>query len=268
MKKSDFYFFIGLTKTGDVHSCVHNKRKHIEEKECIAMNETTVSKTKELHMPGLVQDVYAWMMTALLVTGFTAFQASQTGWIQAYLSGGFFPRLSIFALLLFLSNRLVNSMWQFSLKSAAGWFLAYSALFGILLSSLFARYTTSSILAVCVVTAGTFGVMSLYGYLTKSDLTSTGAWCLMGLIGVLGISLVNLFLASSLIQSCLSCAVILLFLGITAYDTQTLKKTAMDHDLGSTEDGQKQAIILALNLYLDVLNLFLHLLSISGTKKE
>jgi FtsH-binding integral membrane protein len=146
-------------------------------------------------------------------------------------------------------------------------FILYSVLFGLTLSFIFKVYTSESIASTFFITAGTFGIMSAYGYLTKTDLTKWGNILFMGVIGLVISSLVNQFLLqSSLLYWITTCAGVLIFVGLTAYDTQKIKNANIIGNEGS-DDDHKESIIGALILYLDFINMFLFLLRIFGRRK-
>jgi FtsH-binding integral membrane protein len=145
-------------------------------------------------------------------------------------------------------------------------FWSYAALMGLSLSSLFLLYTGASIARVFFITSAVFGSMSLYGYTTKKDLTAMGSFLMMGLIGIIIASLVNMFLHSAAIQFAVSVLGVIIFVGLTAYDTQKIK--AMYYELGGdNESASKGAIMGALTLYLDFINLFIMLLRFFGDRK-
>ena len=151
-------------------------------------------------------------------------------------------------------------------SQATGTFILYSGLNGITFSFIFLAYTASSITSAFMVTAGTFGAMSLYGYATKKDLTSWGSFLFMGLIGLVIASLVNMFLHNPALTWITTYAGVLIFVGLTAYDTQKIKMMNVLGNEGTDED-QKEAIIGALTLYLDFINLFLMILRIMGDRR-
>ncbi len=168
--------------------------------------------------------------------------------------------LAPFALVMFLSFRL----HKMSVATAQGVFWLYAALMGVSFASLGMVYTHSSIAQVFLITAVTFGALSLYGYTTKRDLTGMGSFMFMGLIGIIIASIVNIFLASSALSFALSILGVLIFTGLTAYDSQKIKEMYFEGD-GAQVLGQK-AISGALTLYLDFINLFLSLLRLFGNR--
>ena len=154
--------------------------------------------------------------------------------------------------------------WSF--ESTRIFYLAFTALMGVSLSTIFAVYTAASIAQVFFITAATFASASLYGYTTKKDISSWGSFLLVGLIGIIIASIVNIFMASSALQFTISVIGVLIFTGLTAYDTQNAKTTFLSGLLG-TEELAKFAISTALSLYLNFINLFQMLLSLLGNRE-
>ena len=161
---------------------------------------------------------------------------------------------------------LSGMVGRLSAAAAGGVFIFYSALNGLTLSAVFLAYTSASVVSTFVVTAGMFGAMSVYGLVTKRSLDGVGSFAFMGLIGVIIASLVNLFLKSDMLGFVLSCAGVIVFVALTAYDTRKLKMMAATVDSGS-EEGRRGAISGALALYLDFINLFLMLLRLFGNRR-
>lgn len=212
----------------------------------------------------LIRSVYIWMCTALLLTGATASLIAQMpSVVETIISNSIlFWGLLIaqFGLVWAISAR-VN---QFSLGTLSALFMLYSFLTGVTFSVYFLAFTTESIASTFFITAGTFGVMSLYGYLTKSDLTKLGNLCIMVLVGIIIASIVNFFMHSETLYWVVTYAGVLVFIGLIAYDTQKIKALATFED---NEQTQKWAICGALTLYLDFINLFLMLLRILGKRR-
>jgi FtsH-binding integral membrane protein len=154
-----------------------------------------------------------------------------------------------------------------SSEKARGYLYFYAGLMGLSLATIFVVYTGASITRVFLITASTFGAMSLYGYSTKKDLTSFGSFLIMGLIGIMIASLVNIFLKSSGLDFAISLIGVFIFIGLTAYDTQRIKQTYY-HFAGNDEMVNKMAVIGALSLYMDFINLFIMLLRFFGERKE
>ena len=215
--------------------------------------------------PVLMRKVYVWMTLALVITGFTAYGvATSPGVLQAIFSNPVLfwgMIIAEFALVIGVSaaiNRL-------SLTTATLMFILYSVINGALLSSIFMIYTASSIATVFFITAGTFGAMALIGYTTKTDLTSIGKYLFMALIGLIIATVVNVFIKSEGFTYILSYVGVLIFVGLTAYDSQKIKQMLMQApDAG--EGAQKIALLGALTLYLDFINLFIYLLRIFGRR--
>jgi uncharacterized protein len=157
----------------------------------------------------------------------------------------------------------INRM-QASTAQAIFW--VYAGVMGLSLASVFLVFTGESIARVFFITAGTFGAMSLYGYTTQRDLSQWGSFLFMGLIGIIIASLVNIFLASSALQFAISVIGVIVFVGLTAYDTQQIKEMYFENDDAQT--AGKKAIMGALRLYLDFINLFMMLLQLFGTRRD
>ena len=226
---------------------------------------TTTSLTQvQTAQINLMQKVYVWMCTALLITAATAYVVSGS---TAILNLIFSSKVSFYVLLfaqLGLVWYLSASIQKLTLNTASILFVIYSFLTGVTLSSIFVVYTSASIASTFVVTAATFGAMSLYGYYTKRDLTSWGNLLFMALLGLIIASVVNLFLNNETIYWITTYAGVLIFVGLTAYDTQKIKALV---NVENNEQTQKLAILGALSLYLDFINLFLYLLRFLGRKK-
>lgn len=226
--------------------------------------ENSVSKAAQ---STLMRSVYTWMTLALVITGLTAmYMAKSLTLLNMMMQNSMmFWGLLIaeVALVMYLSVR-INKI---SFTTATLLFIAYSILNGATLSILFLLYTISSIATAFFVTAGTFGVMALYGYITKKDLTRIGNLCLMGVIGIIIATMVNIFINNSMMDMVISYIGVLLFIGLTAYDSQKIKHLLSSDDIEVNETTQKIAVMGALTLYLDFINLFIYLLRILGDRK-
>ncbi len=220
--------------------------------------------------------VYNYMLVGLALTGATAWlTAADTPFRALFLEVttvndhpmvgltilGFVALFAPLALVFYLSMR-INSM---SAGAAHATFLVYAGIMGISLAPVLQIYTGVSVAQVFFITAATFGAMSLWGYTTKADLAGFGSFLFMGLIGIVIASLVNMFLQSSMMAFVISVAGVLIFTGLTAYDTQSIKEMYVANDDGST--ASKKAIMGALRLYLDFVNLFLMLLRLLGNRR-
>lgn len=230
-----------------------------------------VSHDRDLEMqlafPVLMRKVYTWMTLALVLTGLTAYGvATSPGILMAIYSN---PALlwglviAEFALV-FGVSAAINRL---SLTTATLMFVAYSVINGALLSSIFLVYTAASITSVFFITAATFATMALIGYTTKTDLTSVGKLLFMALIGLIIATVVNIFVGSSMLTMICSYVGVLIFVGLTAYDSQKIRHMLQQApDAG--ESSQKLALLGSLTLYLDFINLFIYLLRIFGDRRD
>mgnify|MGYP002624990373 FL=1 len=216
--------------------------------------------------PILMRKVYVWMTLALVITGVTAYGvANSPGLMMAIVTN----RLLFWGLIIAEFGLVVAisaAINRLSLTTATLLFVLYSVINGATLSFIFAIYTMSSIASVFFITAGTFAVMAVIGYTTKKDLTSMGKILLMALIGIIIATVVNIFLKSTGLEMIVSYLGVLIFVGLTAYDSQKIKQMLlMAPDAG--EGAQKLALLGALSLYLDFVNLFIYLLRIFGRRE-
>ena len=211
-----------------------------------------------------IRAIYTYMAGGLALTGVVAYYAFTTG---LYLAIAKTPliwlvMLAPLGMVMFLSFR-INKM---SLVTAQTTYWVYAAVMGLSLAGIFMMYTGQSIARVFFISAGTFGAMSLYGYTTKTDLTRWGSFLFMGLIGIIIASVVNIFLQSSAVQFAVSVIGVLVFVGLTAYDTQKIKEMYVYAEPGDTQG--KKVVMGALRLYLDFINLFLMLLRLFGGRRN
>jgi len=214
----------------------------------------------------VINQVYLWMTLGLALTGATAFFVASTDSIKQVIFGNqiVFWGLVIAELgLVFVISGLISRL---SAAAATGLFFLYSALNGLTLASIFLVYNLGSIAGVFLITAGTFGVMSLYGITTKTDLTKIGNLLFMALIGMVIAGLVNIFIGSSVLSLIISVIGVVVFTGLTAYDAQRIKEMSAAALDGESEG--KIAVLGALSLYLNFINLFLSLLRLFGSRDE
>jgi FtsH-binding integral membrane protein len=225
--------------------------------------------TAQVLVNDYVRGVYNWMCIGLALTGFVAFYVSTN---ETILRLVFSNSLIFFGLILaelamvFAIAGMVNRM---SATTATALFVIYSTLNGVVLSFIFLAYTRASIFSTFFICAATFLACSIYGWTTKRDLTSLGSFFFMGLIGIIIASVVNWFIRSSAMNMIISYIGVFVFVGLTAYDTQKIKNMALAQPAGL--DGaviRKGAILGALSLYLDFINLFLMLLRIFGQSRD
>ena len=220
-----------------------------------------------LAFPALMRKVYLWMTLALVITGFTAFGiASNPGIAYAIVTN----RLLFWGLVIAEFGLVIGisgAINKLSAVTATLLFVLYSIVNGATLSVIFMAYTMSSIASVFFITAGLFGVMAFIGYTTKTDLTSIGKILFMALIGIILATIVNLFVGSSMLNMIVSYIGVVIFTGLTAYDSQKIKNMLYNAD--SMDEGmQKIALLGSLTLYLDFINLFLMLLRIFSGNRD
>lgn len=211
-----------------------------------------------------MQRVYNFMALGLSITGVTAYLTAQSPAMMQLIFGTPLVYLVFFAPLLmvfFLSMRI----HKMSFANAQTLFWAYSGVLGLSLASIFLMYTGQSIAKVFFITAGMFAGTSLYGYTTQRDLSKFGSFLFMALLGIIIASVVNMFLHSGPMQFAISVLSVLIFTGLTAYDTQMIKEVYYAHD--DSETAGKKALFGALSLYMNFLNLFLALLHLFGDRR-
>jgi len=211
-----------------------------------------------------MQRVSAYMGGGLVLTGLVAYAAAASGFYQAIAETGLIWVVILAPLGFVLA--LSFGIQRMSAGTAAVLFWSYAAVMGLSLGSIFLVYTGTSIARVFFITAATFGLMSIYGYTTRSDLSGFGSFLLMGLIGIVIASLVNLFIGSSALQFAISVIGVIVFVGLTAYDTQRIKQMYLESD--TLEISGKKAVLGSLALYLDFINLFMLLLQLFGQRRQ
>ncbi len=234
------------------------------------MQTAQINQTQaQVRVNSFIRSVYNWMAIGLALTGLIAYFVSQS---QALLTIIFGNPILYFGLIigeLGLVFFLASRIQKIQASTATGLFLFYAALNGLTLSIIFIRYTQASIISTFFICAATFAASSVFGMVTKKDLTSLGQFMIMGLIGIIIASVVNIFFRSSMMQMIISYIGVIVFVGLTAYDTQKIKNMALTQpaDLeGSVV--RKGAIMGALTLYLDFINLFIMLLHILGGSRD
>ncbi len=213
-----------------------------------------------------INKVFNWMCLALLITGVTAFFAAGSYELMNLI---FSNKLVFYGLLIgevVLVGYIGANIQKLSTTTATALFILYSVLNGITLSFILLVFTSASIATTFFVTAGTFGAMSAYGYFTKRDLTSIGNLCFMALIGIIIASIVNIFFFSEILYWVITYAGVLIFIGLTAYDTQKIKRMYRA-GMEDSDIGHNLALMGAITLYLDFINMFLFLLRIFGDRK-
>jgi FtsH-binding integral membrane protein len=227
-----------------------------------------VRERSEVQVNEFVRSVYNWMAVGLALTGIIAFYVSKNLDLLRIIAN---PLIQIvfFVVIIGLVVSISGMINRMSAGTATGLFVVYSSLMGVFLAPIFIVYTQASIASTFFICAGTFVGCSIYGWTTKRDLTSLGGFFMMGLIGIIIASLVNIFIQSSAMYYIIGYIGVIVFVGLTAYDTQKLRNMALTQPAGL--DGEvikKGAILGALSLYLDFINLFLMLLRIFGQSRD
>jgi FtsH-binding integral membrane protein len=223
-----------------------------------------VSADAQLRQSSIISQVYAWMTAGLLVTGAVAAYTAQSQVLLQLIFGNPFGIWVLFIAQIAMVLGLSAGIARLAPAMATGLFIAYAALNGLTMASIFLVYTRTSIASTFFITASTFAVMSLYGYTTKRDLTKIGSLLFMALIGLILASLVNFFLKSTALYWIITYAGVLIFVGLIAWDTQKIKH--LSAQATDETSGRRIAILGSLMLYLDFINLFLFLLRIFGRR--
>ena len=224
------------------------------------------AQSSALSFPALMSKVYLWMTLALVVTGMTAYYvASSPAILYAIVSNqiafwGLF--IGELVLVFVLSSRIMS----LSFVTASLMFVIYSIMNGVFFSFILLAYTEQSIATTFLITAGTFAAMSLFGFVTKRDLSTMGRILFMLLIGLLIATVVNIFMKAEGLTLILNYAGVVIFVGLTAYDTQSIKQMLQEY--GDKEGAEKIALLGSLSLYLDFINLFIYLLRFFGESRK
>lgn len=228
----------------------------------------TAEARSQVQVNSFIRSVYNWMAVGLGLTGLVALYVGNSQSMVELIFGNSLLFFGLIAAELGMVFYLSARVQKMQASTATALFLIYSALNGVTLSFIFIAYTPASITSTFFVCAATFVACSIFGFVTKRDLTSLGSFMFMGLIGIIIASVINLFIQSSALTTIVSYIGVLVFIGLTAYDTQKLKHMAATQPAG-LEAGvvRKGAIMGALSLYLDFINLFLMLLYILGGRE-
>lgn len=237
----------------------------MEEKEMFILQQT-LGKEQNAVFAKLMRSVYLWMVFALVITGLTAaYIANSPAYISALVNNPmlFYGVIIAELAVVFILSGRIHKM---SFLTASLMFIFYSLLTGVSLSTIFLAYTESSIATTFLITAGTFGTMSLVGFVTKKDLSKLGGILFMALIGLIIATVVNIFLVSDTLGWIINYVGVLIFVGLTAYDTQKIKQMMREYGTDINEQTQKMALMGSLSLYLDFINMFLYLLRIFGNR--
>ncbi len=210
--------------------------------------------------------IYNYMASGLALTGIVAYVFAQSG-MYAQVAATPLIYLIMLAPLGFVMV-MSFGIQRMQASTAQLLFWLFAGVMGLSLASIFLVFTGASIARVFFITAGTFAAMSLYGYTTKRDLTQFGSFLMMGLIGIIIASIVNIFIASSALQFAISVIGVIVFVGLTAYDTQSIKQQYYELQYADGQTASKTAIMGALRLYLDFINLFMMLLQLLGVRRD
>ncbi len=230
------------------------------------MRNPTATSDYQIREHNFITRVYSWMCFALVITGLVAFYVASTPILVKTIATNQILFIGLIIVEIGMVMALVALMNKISATTAILLFIAYSALNGVTLSVILLAFTATSVASTFFATAATFAAMSCIGWFTKKDLTSIGHLCFMALIGLIIASVINIFLHSTLMYWIVTYVGILIFVGLIAYDTQKIKKMSRTFEANS-EAGKKTAIMGALALYLDFINLFLLLLRIFGDRR-
>lgn len=228
------------------------------------MNESLIVRTTEDERKKFMSGVYTWMTLALALSGLTAFGVASSPVALQFIFGNVLVFYGLIIAELALVMYFSFCIHKMSASAASLVFIVYSILNGITLASIFIVYTKTSIFSVFLISAGMFAAMSIYGRVTKQDLRSAGRYLTMALFGVIIASVVNIFLKSSGLDWLLSLVTVGIFVGLTAYDTQ--KAYAIAERSDGSDVFVKASVVMALELYLDFINIFLSLLRLFGKK--
>ena len=228
------------------------------------MNDFVIVRTTEDERKKFMSGVYTWMTLALALTGLTAFGVASSLTVLKFIFGNELVFYGLIIAELALVLYFSFCIHKISVTAASMVFIVYSILNGITMASIFIVYTRTSIFSVFLITAGMFAAMSIYGRVTKQDLRSAGRYLTMALFGVIIASVVNIFLKSSGLDWLLSLVTVGIFVGLTAYDTQ--KAYAIAERSDGSDMFAKASVVMALELYLDFINIFLSLLRLFGKK--
>ena len=217
--------------------------------------------------PALMQRVYTWMALALAITALAAYVTMQNEGLFYAIFSSKFALWGIFGAELLLVITLSAAIQRLSFPVAGLLFALYSVLNGLTFSSILWLYTSESVASTFLITAGTFGGMSLIGLFTKRNLSGVGRFFFMLLIGLILTTVVNVFMQSTAIMWMCSVAGVIIFCGLTAYDTQKMKDMLQQAEKMEQTDALKLSLLCSLTLYLDFINLFLYLLRFLGNRK-
>ncbi len=233
------------------------------------MNATFQQAGAVTKVNAFIRSTYNWMTLGLVATGLTSYYVSTSETILQMIYGTPMMPFVLMIALVVLCGFLGARVQKMQASTVTGLYVALTVLYGVCLAPIFLVYTASSIASTFFICAATFGSASVYGMVTKKDLTGMGQFLMMGLMGIFIAMIVNMFIGSSAMQTIISMIAVVIFTGLTAYDTQKLKSMAVSiPDNASGAMVRKGAIMGALSLYLDFMGLFVHLLSLLGIARD
>lgn len=228
------------------------------------VNSTNGSVSFDTYVSSVMKRVYSKMFLALIVTAASAYVVDTTAAIQQFMYANSWCYWVLMAAELIMVISLSARIHKISTRTATMLFYGYSVLNGVTLAAILSIYTMSSVFQTFLISAGVFGAMSVYGYTTKNDMTKFGSYLMMALVGLLIAVVVNIFVGSSQLEWIISFVGVGIFIGLTAWDTQNIKRMAAYSD---SANAGKIATIGALSLYLDFINMFLYLLRFFGDRE-
>ncbi len=233
------------------------------------MNATLQQAGAVTKVNAFIRSTYNWMTLGLVATGLTSYYVSTSEPILQMIYGTPMMPFVLMIALVVLCGFLGARVQKMQASTVTGLYMTLTVLYGVCLAPIFLMYTASSIASTFFICAATFGSASIYGMVTKKDLTGMGQFLMMGLMGIFIAMIVNMFIGSSAMQTIISMIAVVIFTGLTAYDTQKLKSMAVSiPDNASGSMVRKGAIMGALSLYLDFMGLFVHLLSLLGISRD
>lgn len=229
--------------------------------------QTTGQRVMSADAAAFMQRVYGWMTAGLVITGLSAFYIASSPAAINFIFGSQLSMILVIGVQLALVFSIRPVMKSKGSAVGSVMFLAYAATLGVTVSTLLLRYTGDSVAQAFFVTAGAFAGLTVFSFVTKKDLSGVGNFCMVGLFGIIIASVVNIFMASPALHFAVSVLGVLIFAGLTAYDTQKMKDYALSQDTDN-EIGRRASIMAALELYLDFIMMFIYLTQILGSSRD
>jgi FtsH-binding integral membrane protein len=229
--------------------------------------QTTGQRVMSADAAAFMQRVYGWMTAGLVITGLSAFYIASSPAAINFIFGSQLSMILVIGVQLALVFSIRPVMKSKGSAVGSVMFLVYAATLGVTVSTLLLRYTGDSVAQAFFVTAGAFAGLTVFSFVTKKDLSGVGNFCMVGLFGIIIASVVNIFMASPALHFAVSVLGVLIFAGLTAYDTQKMKDYALSQDTDN-EIGRRASIMAALELYLDFIMMFIYLTQILGSSRD